>query len=754
MHEREVAEVLELKLDDLVAGHSMKRLVRRGIAFKTDVYEVGAHMVWGATARILADLLLGPSRRRSAAAARRAGRRESRAGSATSPTTARAIASPRRPRARRRARRCPRSSPRTSARAPPGSSIAARSQHDDRHAVQRVHQRRRSGPGRRRRARRPRPRSRRRARRGSCRARRARRPAARAPARGRGSRRGRSGPAPLGLDVLERALGLAEPAADRRSAPRSSARRRRSRSAASTSGERVGFQSRMSSAERFENTPSRIVVTTKKTIEAAGHDGEDVHAASVGCRSDRRPARVGLPDDPRSSSPPLPPCWLCAPAAAAAELPMRVARATRRPRRCVRILTPGSSAPCPGSGSAAVARALRRRALRARETGGYEVARSRARAFADALRERDLLVYAQPTRCGARPRSPTTRSPGAQRLAPERRRPGADAAAGGAREPADRARRRRRRPHPRRVDRATRTSPRCPGRSSRARTARRRRRWPRRRRTAIGILGVWPGARALNVPLPTVPGTEGLITCDASGDAIAQAVESGAAVINMSYGSRSRCVAEWVQIYFAVAKGIIPVAAAGNEFERRQPARVPGLAAARRHRRRDDARTTRARRSPTPTTRSTSARPASGILTAVPPALDTDGAQDGYQALDGTSFSAPMVSAALAWVRAARPELTARPRDPGRAADARATSCARLGPADRLRRPQRRRRAGGAGGQAPDPPIRSSPTTTSRGSTGAASAEADKPVWSGGGVEAPQRRCWTSRRTRSTSTGS
>ena len=57
IHEREVAEVLELKLDDLVAGHSMKRLVRRGMAFKTDVYEVGEHMVWGATARILADLL-------------------------------------------------------------------------------------------------------------------------------------------------------------------------------------------------------------------------------------------------------------------------------------------------------------------------------------------------------------------------------------------------------------------------------------------------------------------------------------------------------------------------------------------------------------------------------------------------------------------------------------------------------------------------------------------------------------------------
>ena len=64
--EAEVAEVLEFALEDLVAGHSLKRLVRRGVAFKTDVYEVDGHMVWGATSRILTDLLnrleVGPRR--------------------------------------------------------------------------------------------------------------------------------------------------------------------------------------------------------------------------------------------------------------------------------------------------------------------------------------------------------------------------------------------------------------------------------------------------------------------------------------------------------------------------------------------------------------------------------------------------------------------------------------------------------------------------------------------------------------------
>ena len=53
---REVAEVLELSLAELRAGYGRRRLMRRGIPFRTDTYEVGEHLVWGATARILADL--------------------------------------------------------------------------------------------------------------------------------------------------------------------------------------------------------------------------------------------------------------------------------------------------------------------------------------------------------------------------------------------------------------------------------------------------------------------------------------------------------------------------------------------------------------------------------------------------------------------------------------------------------------------------------------------------------------------------
>jgi 8-oxo-dGTP pyrophosphatase MutT (NUDIX family) len=54
---REVEHVLELRLDDLRAGYRRERLLRRGIPFRTDVYVVGDDLIWGATARILGDLI-------------------------------------------------------------------------------------------------------------------------------------------------------------------------------------------------------------------------------------------------------------------------------------------------------------------------------------------------------------------------------------------------------------------------------------------------------------------------------------------------------------------------------------------------------------------------------------------------------------------------------------------------------------------------------------------------------------------------
>ena len=54
----EVDEVLELRLTDLRAARTRRRLLHRGIPFRTDVYDVGEQLViWGATARIVSDLL-------------------------------------------------------------------------------------------------------------------------------------------------------------------------------------------------------------------------------------------------------------------------------------------------------------------------------------------------------------------------------------------------------------------------------------------------------------------------------------------------------------------------------------------------------------------------------------------------------------------------------------------------------------------------------------------------------------------------
>jgi 8-oxo-dGTP pyrophosphatase MutT (NUDIX family) len=53
----EVERVIELRLTAIRAGYARKRLVRRGIAFRTDTYTVDDDLIWGATGRIVADLL-------------------------------------------------------------------------------------------------------------------------------------------------------------------------------------------------------------------------------------------------------------------------------------------------------------------------------------------------------------------------------------------------------------------------------------------------------------------------------------------------------------------------------------------------------------------------------------------------------------------------------------------------------------------------------------------------------------------------
>jgi hypothetical protein len=167
----------------------------------------------------------------------------------------------------------------------------------------------------------------------------------------------------------------------------------------------------------------------------------------------------------------------------------------------------------------------------------------------------------------------------------------------------------------------------------------------------IGTTGIWPGMRALNVPVPMQ------IRCSDSSRSIHAAVAAGAKVINMSYGSTSSCFAEYEQLQRATRAGVILVAAAGNEFADGNPLEFPAslphvltVAAVG-----SDFR-------PSFFSNANAAvdlsAPGEGILTAVPTAFDGDGTPDGYEAVSGTSFAAPMVAAVAAWVRAARPDLS------------------------------------------------------------------------------------------------
>jgi 8-oxo-dGTP pyrophosphatase MutT (NUDIX family) len=54
---REVDAVIELPLAALRAGRTRTRMERRGFTFETDAYIVDEHLIWGATARIIEELL-------------------------------------------------------------------------------------------------------------------------------------------------------------------------------------------------------------------------------------------------------------------------------------------------------------------------------------------------------------------------------------------------------------------------------------------------------------------------------------------------------------------------------------------------------------------------------------------------------------------------------------------------------------------------------------------------------------------------
>ena len=49
----EVERVIELDLDELRSSYGMRRLIRRGVPFRTPTFDVDGAFIWGATARML-----------------------------------------------------------------------------------------------------------------------------------------------------------------------------------------------------------------------------------------------------------------------------------------------------------------------------------------------------------------------------------------------------------------------------------------------------------------------------------------------------------------------------------------------------------------------------------------------------------------------------------------------------------------------------------------------------------------------------
>jgi len=167
-----------------------------------------------------------------------------------------------------------------------------------------------------------------------------------------------------------------------------------------------------------------------------------------------------------------------------------------------------------------------------------------------------------------------------------------------------------------------------------------------------GVFGMFPGAAIISVGLPVE------ITCGDAADGILAAAAAGARVINLSFGSPNDCASLFGTVQVAYARGSLVVAAAGNEFAGGNPviypAAYPHVLSV-------------AALNPdlTPSGFSSEntavdvAAPGLNIPLAIPVAFDVeDGAADGVTLASGTSFSAPIVAGAAAWLATSRPTLS------------------------------------------------------------------------------------------------
>jgi type VII secretion-associated serine protease mycosin len=166
----------------------------------------------------------------------------------------------------------------------------------------------------------------------------------------------------------------------------------------------------------------------------------------------------------------------------------------------------------------------------------------------------------------------------------------------------------------------------------------------------IGVSGIAPDVRILPVRVLDADGS-GYDSDTAEG--IVWAADNGADVINLSLGGPDRSSAITSAVAYAHGKGVVVVAAAGNDRANGSPTSYPGA---------DPGVIAVAATDSGDTVAAYSnaggyvdvAAPGSGILSTYPTALGASG----YATMNGTSMASPHVAAAAALLLGARPDLT------------------------------------------------------------------------------------------------
>ncbi|MGH2944443.1 MAG: S8 family peptidase, partial [Solirubrobacteraceae bacterium] len=166
-----------------------------------------------------------------------------------------------------------------------------------------------------------------------------------------------------------------------------------------------------------------------------------------------------------------------------------------------------------------------------------------------------------------------------------------------------------------------------------------------------GVFGIFPSAPVLSYGLPP------MITCGDAANGIIAAARANAKIINLSFGAPADCATLFGAVQVAYARGSLVVAAAGNEFATGNPVIYP---AAYPHVLSVAALDPSLQPSgfSSENTAVDVAAPGVNVPVAIPAAFDEDGVRDGATLASGTSFAAPIVSGAAAWLATARTDLS------------------------------------------------------------------------------------------------